>query len=127
MGLVRSVLVVEDNPDNSLIMEIALGLTAALACQFVSTGVEAIERVRERDYDVVLLDPGLPDIGDREILRAIIDRDPPPTVIIVTADARPSSAERYKAMGARGVILKPFNPLTFARDVLAYAEGEGVA
>ena len=75
MGRVRSVLVVEDNPDNSLIMEIALGLTAALACQFVSTGAEAIERVRERDYEIVLLDPGLPDIGDREIMRAIIESD----------------------------------------------------
>ena len=126
MGRVRSVLVVEDNPDNSLIMEIALGLTAALACQFVSTGAEAIERVRERDYEIVLLDPGLPDIGDREIMRAIIDRDPAPTVIVVTADARPSSAERYKAMGARAVMLKPFTPLTFARDVLAHA-GHGTA
>lgn len=121
MGRVRSVLVVEDNADNRLIMEIALGLTAALACQFVGTGVEAIERVRERDYEIVLLDPGLPDVGDREIMRAIIDREPPPTVIIVTADARASSAARYKAMGARAVILKPFNPLTFARDVLEFA------
>ncbi|RYF38681.1 MAG: response regulator [Comamonadaceae bacterium] len=121
MGRVRTVLVVEDNPDNRAIIEVSLGLTTSLSCQCATNGAEALAKLRERDFDVVLLDPGLPDVGDREIMHAIIDRDPAPTVVIVTADARPSSAERYRSLGARGVITKPFNPLTLARDVLIHA------
>lgn len=121
MGRVRTVLVVEDNPDNRVIIEVSLGLTTSLSCHFAANGAAALAKLRERDFDVVLLDPGLPDMGDREIMRAIIDRDPAPTVVIVTADARPSSAERYRSLGARAVITKPFNPLTLARDVLIHA------
>lgn len=121
MGRVRTVLVIEDNPDNSAIIEVALGLTTSLTCHFAANGAEAIDRLRERDFDVVLLDPGLPDVGDREIMRAVLERDPAPAVVIVTADARPSSAERYRSLGARAVITKPFDPLTLARDVLIHA------
>lgn len=120
MSRTFSVLVVEDNPDNAAVIGIALGLTAVLSAIFVTTGAEALAMLSKQKFDVVLLDPGLPDIDGGKLLRDILSADPAQVVIVVTADTRISAMEEYLELGARSVIVKPFNPLTLARDVLVH-------
>ena len=70
----------------------------------------------EGGFDVVLLDVMMPGIDGPTTLgklREIPELAKTP-VIFVTAKAMPAEIERYKALGAIGVILKPFDPTTIS-------------
>jgi len=72
----------------------------------VLSGQEVLERIHQRDYDVVLLDYMLHDMNGLEILDALRERDQSPLVIIVTSQGNERLAADLMKAGASDYVTK---------------------
>ena len=82
-----SVLLVEDDPDLRVLVRAVLRNLVSEIDEATS-GDEAVEKVRARPYDVVLLDLMLPRLNGFEVYKAIQRMPKRPRVIVVSAIAR---------------------------------------
>jgi two-component system sensor histidine kinase/response regulator len=106
------VLVVEDTPANQKVMKAILykrGHRVTLA----NNGREAIERLYERPFDVVLMDVQMPTVDGYQATSAIrqmedSDRAQVP-IIAMTAHAMQGDAERCLEVGMNGYLAKPID------------------
>lgn len=100
----------------------AHGLTCALA----KDGEEALERLRERDYDAVLLDVLMPNLDGFAICRAVREGSGVP-ILFLTALGGEKDVLRGYALGADDYVTKPFSPaeLTARIDALYRRTGGG--
>jgi len=103
------VLVAEDNLTNQIIVE---HLLQKLGCQVVvaATGVEALDRLSEDRFDLVLMDCQMPELDGYEATRRLRasageNRDVP--VIALTANAVAGDRERCLAAGMNDHLTKP--------------------
>lgn len=71
-----------------------------------SDGLEAIERYREHQPDITLMDLQMPQLGGIEALIAIRDRWPDAKVIVLTTYSGDVLAQRALKAGARAYVLK---------------------
>ncbi len=117
-GKVEHVLCVEDDPDIRALVQLALETVGGLAVTSCASGGEAVARFADVRPDVVLLDVMMPEMDGIETFHRLAEAtDTPPPVIFMTAKVQPQEVERYLALGALGVIAKPFDPMTLAADV----------
>lgn len=102
------VLVVED--EERVASFIAKGLEGAgYATEVVTSGVAALDAIRERGADLVLLDVGLPDIDGFSVLRELRRTDQETPVIMLTARGDVPSRVRGLDLGANDYLPKPFD------------------
>ena len=69
-------------------------------------GHEALEKIRKKNYDVVILDLSLPDISGLEILKEIKSIKPKTLVLILTIHPEEQYAIRTLKAGASGYLTK---------------------
>ncbi|NND71117.1 MAG: response regulator [Rhodothermales bacterium] len=113
LGSAANILVVDDNPINRKKLRLAvkkLGLVADVA----KDGAQALEALRERPYDAVLLDIVMPEMDGFDVLDALKSnpqlRDIP--VIVVSAlDDQTESVVRAIELGAEDFLPKDFDPI----------------
>jgi DNA-binding NtrC family response regulator len=83
-------------------------------------GAEALNIVNEEpSLQVVLLDVSMPEMGGIEALSHIMDRDNPPSVIMMTAVADREVARQALKAGAFDYILKPFDFASIDNSIAA--------
>lgn len=103
------ILLVEDNPVNQLV---AKGMLAKLGCQveLATQGVEALARLEEQAFDLVLMDCNMPVMDGYEATRRIRERGrwPGLPIVALTANAMPEERERCRAAGMDDYLAKPF-------------------
>jgi len=77
-----------------------------------ASGLEAIERLSLRSYDVLVLDLNMPDIGGLEVVEFVRGQDKLKTlpILIVTTRSDDGSREKVLAAGASRYLTKPFTP-----------------
>jgi len=75
-----------------------------------STGAETMQAVHRNDYDLVLLDIGLPDIGGIEVLKQIRSIKPGLPVLILSIYPEKQYAIRSLRAGASGYLSKESAP-----------------
>ncbi len=75
-----------------------------------STGVETMQAVHRIEYDLVLLDIGLPDIGGIEVLKQIHSLKPNLPVLILSVYPEKQYALRSLRAGASGYLTKESAP-----------------
>jgi len=119
---------VDDEPDIREVAAMALELDPDVVLTSLGSGQEALDRIaRGETPDVLLLDfmmPTLDGTGVLKRLREMPGHDATP-VIFMTARAQSGEVEQLKGLGAIGVIVKPFDPMTLAEQVRALlAEAE---
>jgi two-component system OmpR family response regulator len=112
-------LLVDDEPDIRRIAEVSLSMIGGWSVICACSGEEAIAAARAAPPDAILLDvmmPGLdgPETFSRLLADPLTARIP---VIFMTAKAQSNEVGRYLALGARGVIRKPFDPMTLPREL----------
>jgi CheY-like chemotaxis protein len=110
MTLSRQALVVDDNRLNSRLVEIFL---ARLGWQtvVVDSGAQALAKLRERSFDLVILDLRMPQMSGEQVCRAIRD-DLGLTslpVVAYTAHSMPEERGRMLANGFSGLLIKPIS------------------
>jgi len=72
-----------------------------------ASGKQALETLREEDYDVVLLDIMMPDLSGLEALREIRKFEDPPEVVMLTADTSLATGVEAMRRGAYDYLTKP--------------------
>ena len=117
------ILYVDDEPDIRLIVELALRIRPGIEVRTADSGEAALEILNAGDWrpDLTMVDVMMPGLTGPDVLAAMLD-DPELAkipVVFVTARARPQDVRTYIEQGAKGVITKPFDPLTLADQVLA--------
>lgn len=120
----RRVLCVEDDPDIRSILEFSLADVGGLQVLCCDSGNEALAAVADFQPDLVLLDVMMPGLSGPDTLRALrqlpVMQGVP--VVFLTAKALPHELEPLLALGATGVIVKPFDPMSLPQDILPYWE-----
>ena len=107
------VLLVEDNPFNQ---EVAVDLLALMGMEAVlaGNGQEALARLRDRPFDLVLMDLQMPVMDGYEATRRL--RLEPGfshlPILAMTAHAMVEERDRCLALGMNDYITKPINPQT---------------
>jgi heavy metal response regulator len=101
------ILVVED--ESRIADFLSRGLVSAgYAVDAAATGGSAIDMIHSTDYDLVILDLGLPDVDGLTVLQKIRNRKVSPPVLILSA--RDAVDDRVKGLegGADDYLVKPF-------------------
>jgi DNA-binding response OmpR family regulator len=101
------ILVVED--ESRIADFLSRGLVSAgYAVDVAATGGSAIDMIHSTDYDLVILDLGLPDVDGLTVLQKIRNRKVSPPVLILSA--RDAVDDRVKGLegGADDYLVKPF-------------------
>jgi CheY-like chemotaxis protein len=82
-------------------------------------GENAVERAVAVRPDVILLDVNLDGMDGPATLGALRadDRTAAIPVLFLTANSRPADVARLQALGASGVLAKPFDPLALVSQV----------
>jgi DNA-binding response OmpR family regulator len=86
----------------------------------IGEGLPAVEMVRDNDYEVVVLDLGLPDTDGLDVLSAIRAISNVP-VIVMTVRTDLRSINEATSRGATEYMNKPFKPETLLRRINAFA------
>ena len=105
----RRLLVVDDEPAmrtaiGNFLASLGHGVTVAAG------GIEARALLTKNEYDVVLLDLRMPDLGGDTLYRELVERDPrhAERVVFVTGDTHNAQARRFLAEAGRPSVSKPF-------------------
>jgi len=108
---VKRILIAEDNHTNQKLLKILLE-NAGFRVDIVANGVEAVDAVRRRPYDLVLMDIQMPEMNGIEAtaaIRRLPDERGRIPVVAVTADAMPGDREQFIGSGMDDYISKPIN------------------
>ena len=76
----------------------------------VQDGREALKKIEENPYDVVILDIMMPNIDGLEVLRRVKETHPNVDVIMITGLSQVDTAVQAMKLGAFDYISKPFEP-----------------
>ncbi len=114
----KRILLVEDDPDIAKLLSLHLS-DAGADVERVSDGIEALARVLQESWDMVILDLGLPGIDGMTIMGQIRRVYPSLPVLMVTA--RGAEADRVEGLdaGADDYIVKPFSMVELVARVRA--------
>jgi two-component system chemotaxis response regulator CheY len=90
-----------------------------------ASGLEAIERLSLRPFDLMLLDLNMPDIGGIEVLEFVRGNETLKAlpIIVVTTRGDEGSRARALAAGASRFMTKPFAPEELLAEVRALLAG----
>jgi two-component system, sensor histidine kinase len=106
------VLIVDDNATNRIVAQ-ALCEMFGCSSETAEDGLEALEAVQARPFDLILMDIKMPRMDGVQATRAIRaltgpERNLP--IIALTANADPDDARAYLAEGMAAVVEKPIKP-----------------
>lgn len=102
-----SILVLDDEPIVGKRLKPALA-KSGYDVDVVESGAEALERLEERTYDIVITDIRMEGMDGLEVLRQVRSRTPRTLVIMITGFATVEVARQALMMGAFDFIAKPF-------------------
>jgi CheY-like chemotaxis protein len=123
MSSVR-ILYVDDEPDIREVVDISLGLNPSFEVRACASGAEAVVAAAEWLPFLILLDVMMPGMDGPATL-AQLRRNPQTStipVVFMTARAQTREVEHFIALGAQGVISKPFDPMTLAFQVQSHLQ-----
>jgi two-component system chemotaxis response regulator CheY len=109
---VHEILVVDDSKVMRDMIVACLRPRGDLTFTQASSGLEAIERLSLKPFDLVVLDLNMPDIGGLEVLEFVRGQDKlrQLPIIVVTTRGDDSSRARALQAGASQYMTKPFTP-----------------
>jgi two-component system response regulator AtoC len=107
--MIEKILVAEDEP---LLREFAAEILRRLGKEVIlaADGQEAIEKMAEESFDLVISDLKMPRKGGLDVLHASKRLSTAPLVVIATAHGTIETAVEAMSLGAFHFLLKPFSP-----------------
>jgi DNA-binding NtrC family response regulator len=111
------IIVVDDERNIRLTISYALE-DADCEIDTAVNGEEALQKLREQSYALMLLDLRMPGMDGIDVLRYVADQYPDMRVVIITAHGTVNNAVEAMKLGAIEFIQKPFTPQEI-REVVA--------
>lgn len=106
------ILIVDDNATNRVVAQ-ALCEMFGCTSETAQDGIEAVEAVQERPFDLILMDIKMPRMDGVQATLAIRALEGPVgaiPIVALTANADPEDAKKYLALGMVSVVEKPIKP-----------------
>ncbi len=115
-----TILIVEDNATNALILKRLAGKVTDEEIVIEADGSRALSLCHNTFFSMLVVDQMLPGMSGLQFVKAIrmLHRYDDVPVIMVTADQDPKLRETASATGVTGFLTKPVDAVTF-RDLLA--------
>jgi len=117
---VENVLIVEDSPTMRALLVSALeGLGRPLKVTEVGSGFEALRRLPQERFHLIVTDVNMPDINGLELV-SFVRRNPAYSqvpLVIVSTEGSERDREKGLALGADAYLVKPFEPDDLQRIV----------
>ena len=112
------VLLVDDYPDAREMYSEYLQFSGFDVVE-AANGIEALKHALEAAPDIILMDLSLPVMDGWEATRRLKsdNRTAGIPVVFMTARAQTRELDHFKSLGAAGVIVKPFDPMTLAASL----------
>jgi CheY-like chemotaxis protein len=117
-GPSRRVLIVDDDPSLRHLVRMTLP-SEGFDILEAHDGTDALEQIRVRVPDLVVLDWNMPERSGSAVLDDLQTSHPDLPVIVLTAERRTSHKALARALGARIFLTKPFSPLELLATVEA--------
>lgn len=114
-----NILVVEDTRLNQILLEKILSKWNA-NITVVGNGLEAVNIIKEKSFDIILMDIQMPIMGGIEAARKIKEIQPSIPIIALTANAGKENETLYLNKGMDGFVSKPFNPNILALELAKF-------
>ena len=108
----RKILVVEDNKINQLITRKILEKTQ-IRCDVADNGMIAVSKVKEHQFDLILMDIHMPGISGIEATKLIRKFDTETPIIALTAIALDDNLDEFFSNGFNDIIPKPYKTEEF--------------
>jgi PAS domain S-box-containing protein len=121
-----TVLYIEDNPQNIILVERILGRRDGVRLITATNGKLGLEMALKQAPDLVLLDLHLPDMSGLSVLRLLGSNSLTSAipVVVLSADALPSTRKQLLAAGARRFFTKPLDVKEFLTAIDLFLEQE---
>jgi len=120
-----NVLVIEDDEDSSRLVVTLVEEVGHLATS-VTNGAKAFEMVSTGEYDICIVDIALPDMDGWQFLQALRQNPDISQIPCIAITAYHDSAVEDRAMeiGFNAYFAKPFDPMSFIRQIEMHAINE---
>ena len=106
-----NLLVIDDDPNIRNLLSELLGGRPDLHLLIAGSGPEAVQHFASKRIDLVLTDIHMPGFTGLELMADMKKINFKPEIVVMTANATPENVETARELGARSVILKPFDDL----------------
>ena len=107
----KTIMTVDDSPTVRLCLEASLSEAGYQVVQAVD-GADAMEKLGQRQFDMVVTDLNMPRMDGVELIRSV--RGTPGNrfmpIIMLTSESQPELKQAGKQAGASGWVTKPFRP-----------------
>ena len=116
------ILYIDDEPDIREVAEMALELDPSFQVRTCASGKEGIAVAAAWQPDLILLDVMMPGMDGPSTLDALRQDSATQGIPVVFITARIQSQEvaALRALGASGVLAKPFDPMTLAEQARGF-------
>lgn len=114
----NNVLIVDDEKNIRLTLSQAISSINDLNPDSAMNGEEALDKLKKKEYNLILLDLKMPGMDGMEVLRQVRTQRPDIKIIIITAHGTIDSAVEATKLGAVDFIQKPFTPKEI-RDIVS--------
>jgi CheY-like chemotaxis protein len=117
--LLKTILLVEDDPDIQLITRLSLEIGGGYAVRVCGSGAEALAAGPALAPDLILLDmmmPGMDGLATLDALRNIPELAATP-VVFFTANTQEQIRQELLRRGAEDIIMKPVEPTVLVEQI----------
>lgn len=121
---IMKILIVDDDPAMLMVASIALEEVGGFEVVLATGGAEAVECARESHPDAILMDLVMEDIDGPDVMKLLRqdERTGAIPIIFHTAKNDPEDVRSLMALGAKGVIGKPFDPISLPGGIARILE-----
>ncbi|WP_318502637.1 response regulator transcription factor [Bacillus sp. T3] len=120
------ILMIEDNESVCSMVEMFF-LKEGIQGEFVNDGLEGLQRYKDGDWDLLIVDWMLPNMDGVTICRKIREENKTIPIIMLTAKDTESDQVLGLEMGADDYVTKPFSPLALMARIKAVSRRAGNA
>lgn len=112
----RNVLIVDDSPDNQMIIKLFLKAVGA-NIEIANHGLEAVDKMKNKNYDMVLMDIQMPIMDGYQALKVAQSKGYKGPIMALTAHALKDEKIRCLEAGFTEYLSKPINRTTLVQRI----------